>query len=401
MKILYFDPFNGIAGDMILGALIDLGLPREHLEGELEKLSLEGYVLSAERIERQGLVGTNFQVKLTSGDQSEGHGRHFSEIRELIEDSRLDDHIQQQAVSIFRRLAEAEARVHGSDIEGVHFHEVGAIDAIVDIVGACIGFDYLGIEQFYSSPPVLGFGTVKFSHGQWPVPAPATAELLRDWPSRIGPWEGEMTTPTGAAIITTLAGPASEATFVVEKSGFGAGDREMEDAPNMLRLMLGREAAQEGTREGFSASGETILVLEASIDDLDGETFGHFLNLALSRGALDVFYTPIQMKKSRPGVLLTVLCRPGDEGRLTELIFEETSTLGVRLRKDLRWCLEREERRVEIEVGSIRVKVARLHGRIVNIAPEFEDLQRLADEHGLPLKRVRQMAVRAIAELDR
>jgi uncharacterized protein (TIGR00299 family) protein len=278
------------------------------------------------------------------------------------------------------------------------------VDAIVDIVGACIGFDYFEIAGFYTAPLNLGGGTVTFSHGTWPVPAPATVELITGFPSRLSGVEAELTTPTGAAIVTTLALPLKEtATLLLEKVGFGAGDRELPDLPNMLRLVLGQiiEQAQvtEVRKPVPKVQREQILLLEASIDDMEAEMFGHFMELALECNALDVFFTPIQMKKNRPGHLVSVLCVAEDRDRMAELIFRETTTLGLRVMPQERWVLDRELRQINTEFGVVRIKLGRFRGEVVNIAPEYEDLKSIADQRGLPLKQVKQKVMDQLAEL--
>lgn len=410
-KFLYFDPFNGAAGDMIVGALIDLGLPLVHLKTELKKVDIGGYELRAEDIERQGLSGVDFSVRLAERDEggesaSHSHaahsatsGRDLVEIRDLIARSHLSEKVKDWALAIFHRLAAAEARVHGHEVEKVHFHEVGAVDAIVDIVAACVGFEYHEIVEFYTGPFVLGQGMVTFSHGTWPVPTPATLELVRDFPSRIGDIHAELTTPTGAAIITALAKPLPAVDLLFESAGLGAGDRQLEAVPNMLRLMTGNRSYKQELQEQPLAPSEAIVVLEASIDDMEGETYGHFLDLALSERALDVFYTPVQMKKNRPGHLLTLLCRPEDEFRMARLIFRETTTLGLRVHRESRWFLEREQRTIATRLGEIRIKIARLDGKIVNARPEFEDLRRAARDQGVSIKEARAMVSQAIADL--
>lgn len=415
-RILYFDAFNGASGDMILGALIDMGLPLEFLVGELRKLKLEPFELRAAPVEREGLSGINFQVmpvvpaSAGSGQavpphhhgqgtvRTTGHfhgsSRNFIDIRDLIESSGLDAWVRGKSVQIFERLARAEAKVHGSSVEEVHFHEVGALDSIIDIVGSCIGFRFFEVDSFLSSPLHLGGGTVTFSHGTWPVPAPATAELVRGMPTRLGSIDAELTTPTGAAIITTLSTVAESAPLLtLEKWGFGAGDRQLSGIPNMLRLMLGRASGQVSTDSMREREKEEVLLLQANIDDMDSEMLGHFLELALCQGALDVYYTPVQMKKSRPGYLLSLLCSPGDQGKMVDLIFRETTTLGVRSTRHQRWTLKREISIVETEYGPVRVKVGRLNGETVNVSPEFEDLKAIAQRHRIPLKKLRQQVV--------
>jgi uncharacterized protein (TIGR00299 family) protein len=376
---------------------------------------LEGVNLKVEVItERTHDYGQHQDHDLPHPDSEPDHSRRhpehrgYTDIKRLVENSDLDNQVKEISCAVFKRLAEAEAKVHRTTVDDVHFHEVGAIDSIVDIVGSCIGFHYFEVEAFYSSPLGLGGGTVTFSHGTWPVPAPATVELVRGFPTRIGGVDAELTTPTGAAIVTTLAEAADRAPAVCfEKSGYGAGDLELPGKPNMLRLMLGSSAAGQADRSGVADSGrskwvqeEQILLLEASIDDMDPEMFGHFLGLALKQGALDVYYTPIQMKKNRPGLLVSLLCRPEDRDRLVELVFSETTTLGLRVNPQTRWVLEREVRSLDTEYGPVKFKVGRFGGRVVNIAPEYEDLKRISDETGLSLKRLRQELIGKIAELQ-
>ena len=401
--MLYFDPFNGVSGDMILGALIDLGLPLEHLQKELARLGVDGYQLSAERIVRRGLAGINFRVNPADRggfENGKNPRRGFSGIKELIDTSGLDSWVKETAVEIFRRLAVAEAKVHGTSLEKVHFHEVGATDSIVDIVGACIGFHYFGVEVFRSAPLNLGGGTVTFSHGTWPVPAPATAELISEFPVFLGGGHGELTTPTGAAIVTTLAARNEGVLCRCEKSGFGAGDRDIDDIPNMLRLLLGQ--TEQPRREAGLGGGkwrqEEIALLEANLDDTDAETLGHVLELALDKGALDAYCTAIQMKKSRPGVKLSILCRREDQERMASMMFRETTTLGVRRGNWDRWALDREVKCVRTEYGDVRVKIAREGGEIVTAAPEYEDLRSIATRLQIPLRTVRRKVMDQILE---
>ncbi len=426
-KILYFDPFNGASGDMVLGALLDLGLPLEHLEAELSKLGLEPYRLEVEPVERQGLRGVNVRVRPVdpaesssdashhpvsdetdqgSKDRARHHhgGSHPSrgprEIRRLIESSSLDAWVKEKALGIFRRLGEAEAKVHGVPLDRIHFHEVGAVDALVDIVGACVGFRYFEVEEFYSAPLRLGWGTVTFSHGTWPVPAPATVELLKDFPSVMGELQGEMTTPTGAAIITTLVeGDPCPPVCRYFGSGLGTGDRCYENAPNMLRLMLGQTPEGLPRHGELPSSDQKVVVLEASIDDMDPELFGHFLGIALKKGALDVYYTPLYMKKNRPGLLLSILCLPQDSEEMAELIFRETTTFGVRYSWWDRWVLEREIRSLQTDLGSVRVKIGRWRGDVVSVYPEYDDLKTISERENIPLKVVRQKVLEQLRDL--
>ena len=416
--VLYFDAFNGIAGDMILGALIDIGLPLEHLCRELDKLELDGYELCVNKVDRQGLYGTDLKVVLLDEDRGghhhhhheaheAGHGKrsrhhNFREIRELISASELKPEVRDRAVSIFRKLAEAEASVHQSTVDDVHFHEVGALDSLVDIVGACIGFDYFEVKEFYCSSVNLGSGVVTFSHGTWPVPAPATAELLRGFKCRLDSVEAELTTPTGAAVVSVLVDPTAEVPSIkFLKWGFGAGDRELPAIPNMLRLGLGERPSQASASPPFEgACKENVLVLETNIDNMDPETLGYILGRVLNEGALDAYFTPIQMKKNRPGVLFSILCHPRERDRMLELVFRETTTLGVRSSLLERYALERDVRVVETEFGQVRFKVSKYRGKVVNATPEYDDLRRVASETGLPLKEIRKKLTDCSTELQ-
>ncbi len=402
MRVLYFDTFNGVAGDMILGALLDMGLPLDHLRSELGKLDLTGYALSAEPIVREGLRGTNFQVLLTDEQVQHSHHQHRSltQIENLIQSSSLDETIRERAVLIFRRLGEAEAKAHNTTLDHVHFHEVGAVDAIVDVVGACVGFGFFKVDEFYTAPINLGGGTVTFSHGTWPVPAPATAELVRGFPTLLGTVQAELTTPTGAAIVSTLAKPATSPPAAdYSRWGFGAGDREMPGIPNMLRLMIGDTSAGPGGDAVGSIEQQEIIVLEATIDDMEAQVFGYFMELALREGALDVYYTPVQMKKNRPAVLLTVLCSPEQETRMAKLMFRETTTLGVRATRTRRWVVLREIREVQTGYGPVRVKLAHWQGQVINVSPEYEDLKAIAEKTGEPLKTVRRQVLEQIGKV--
>ncbi len=401
-KILYFDAFNGAAGDMILGALIDMGMPLPFLIEELRKLPLSPYEITAEKVSRQGLSGTDLRVVCLkhgghshegSDENHQGH-HHFGEIRDLILESNLDEWVKNTSVSIFSRLAEAEAKVHGSTVESVHFHEVGAIDSIVDIVGSCIGFRFFGIEKFAASPLELGGGLVTFSHGTWPVPAPATAELVKGFPVRVGGAEVEMTTPTGAAIVTSLAGnQVMPEAFEIEKIGLGAGDRTINGIPNMLRLIFGRSSESlEAGKVLENRAGQVVdhvVVLEINIDDMLPEDSGYFMEKAFEEGALDVFFTPIFMKKNRPAIQVTILAPLAKEEHLVNLIFSETTSLGIRRSVTERYVLERETLCVDSEFGKIRLKRGFSQGKTLMLSPEFEDLKTIARENNLSLKEAR------------
>jgi uncharacterized protein (TIGR00299 family) protein len=396
MKLAYFDCFSGISGDMALGALVDAGCPVEHLRGELRGLRVPGWELTAEKVWKNGMAAT--YVKVTTEDQSKH--RSLSAILEILEKSELAARVRERASAIFRRLGEAEARVHDVPLEKIHFHEVGAVDAIVDIVGACIGFEGLGIEKFACSALNVGGGTVKMAHGVLPVPAPATANLLQGMPTYSNGVQKELVTPTGAAIVAALCeawGP--QPAMTVGAIGYGAGTADLEEQPNVVRIMIG-EAVGKGEERGAQAGvpvllDEEIAVIEANLDDMNPQIYGYFLEKALGAGALDVYTTPVQMKKNRPGTLLTVLCKPGDTQGLMDLIFAETTTFGVRTYRAQRRVLPREWVSVGTEFGEVRIKVSRVNGRILHVAPEFEDCKRAAEEKGVPLQRVIASALRS------
>jgi uncharacterized protein (TIGR00299 family) protein len=386
MKLAYFDCFSGISGDMTLGALVDAGCAVEHLRGELRGLQVPGWELTAEKVWKNGMAAT--YVKVTTEDQSKH--RSLGAILEVLEKSQLVARVRERASAIFRRLGEAEARVHDVPLEKIHFHEVGAVDAIVDIVGACIGFEALGIEKFACSALNVGGGTVKMAHGVLPVPAPATANLLQGRPTYSNGVQKELVTPTGAAIVATLCetfGP--QPAMSVDAIGYGAGTEDIEGQPNVVRIMVG-EAAEKSVA-GFD---EEIAVVEANLDDMNPQIYGYFLEKALGVGALDVYTTPVQMKKNRPGTLLTVLCKPQDTNALMSLIFAETTTFGVRTYRAQRRVLPREWVSVGTEFGEVRIKVSRVNGRILHVAPEFEDCKKLAAEKDVPLQRVIAEALR-------
>ena len=371
---------------MTLGALVDAGCNLAEMETHLRRLPVPGWKISAEKVVRRGFRAT--QVKVESSDPQ--RHRSLSAILELIERAELPQGIAEKASRIFQRLGKAEALVHGVPIEKVHFHEVGAVDAIVDIVGAAAGFEQLGIEDFFCSALNVGGGRVETQHGSLPVPAPATAELLRGAPTYSNGIQRELVTPTGAAIVATLAsrfGPQPGMT--VAAIGLGAGSAELAEQPNVLRLFVGEAVTRvDNSSINNATPDEDILVLEANLDDMSPQVYGYFAERALEAGALDVFSIPVHMKKNRPGQLITVLCKPGEEGKFSELLFRETTTLGVRQSSVQRRTLQRESIAVETSVGSIRMKIARLNGHILNVAPEYVDCETAAAEHGVPLKQV-------------
>ncbi len=380
MKLCYLDCFSGISGDMLLGALVDAGLSPAALESELRKLDLKGWSLSTERVQRGGLTATKLDFKISETH----HHRTWKKIRELIRASALAAPVQQRAELIFDRLAEAEAGVHGVAKDEVHFHEVGAMDSILDIVGASVAMEKLSIEKIVVSPLNLGSGSVKTAHGTLPVPAPATAALLKNAPVYSTGVAAELVTPTGAAVVAALAaeyGPLPR--MSVSAIGYGAGSRDLTEQANVLRVFLG-----ERLEESRAADEPTVSIIEANLDDMSPQLGGYFMEQALAAGALDVFYTPVQMKKNRPGVLLTVICPSERVDALSELVFQQTTTIGLRIYEAQRRVLAREFVAVETPHGSVRMKVARLNGRVLNAAPEYDDCQRLAREKSVPLKQV-------------
>lgn len=391
MKVAYFDCFSGAAGDMILAALIDAGWPVEALHAVVERLGLPGVSVCAGKVERGGLSAMQVLVRVEPACEKEH--RHLSQIEAIIGRGVFEPRVADAARRIFRRLAEAEAQVHGTSVERVHFHEVGAADAIVDIVGACAALAQLGIESVTCSPVPPGYGTVACEHGVMPVPTPATARLLYGVPLAVCDGEGELTTPTGAAILTTLAsgfGPPPAMTLTAV--GVGAGTREGSRRSNILRVLVGETCAAAG------AEIDTVEVLEAQLDDADGQTLAYAAQRLLEAGALDVYLTPILMKKGRPGQLLTVLSSPPDVVRLEEIILRETTTFGVRRHPCRRSRLGRELVAVPTPFGPIRVKVGRRDGKCLQIWPEYEDCAAAAQRAGLSLREVQQAVLRAWSE---
>src|SRR5579884_3639075 len=374
MKLVYFDCFSGISGDMTLGALADAGVPLDRIREELRGLQVPGWEISSEKVWKNGMAATYVRVKT----EDTSRHRSLSSILEILDKSSLAAPVRERAAAIFRKLGEAEASVHDVPLEKIHFHEVGAVDAIVDIVGACVGFAELGIERFVCSPLNVGGGTAKMAHGVLPVPAPATAKLLIGKPTYSTGVQKELVTPTGAAIVATLCdafGP--QPAMATNAIGYGAGSADLEGEPVFQ---------------------EEIAVMEANMDDMNPQIYGYFLEKALAAGALDVYTTPVQMKKNRPGTLLTVLAKPEDVSPLTKLIFSETTTFGVRIQPARRHVLPREHVSVATEYGEVRVKVSRVNGRIFHAAPEFEDCKRIASEKNVPLQRVIGEALRKYEE---
>jgi len=395
-KIAYLDCHSGISGDMFLGAMLDAGLSLDTLKAALTALPITGYQLVSEPFHDKGIRGLRFAVAVTEEEQP---ARHLSDIGALLRASALPAGVRETALAVFQCLAEAEATVHGSTLEAVHFHEVGAIDAIVDITGAAIAIEALGITQLYASPLPLSSGHVKTAHGFLPVPAPATLEILR----RVAaPWkpcsaEGELVTPTGAALLATLARFETPA-IAIDRVGYGFGQKSF-PWPNCLRLCLGQAQGLPGiaTDSAESAGTDWVMVIESNIDNMTGELLGGLMDRLLAAGALDVSYIPMQMKKNRPAVMVTVIC-PVEEGdTLAHVLLRETSTLGVRIQQVRRLKAQRTQERIETPLGPIMVKIKRLGARLISAAPEYEDCQRIALERNMPLEEVYELARQAIA----
>jgi uncharacterized protein (TIGR00299 family) protein len=380
-RIAYFDCFSGISGDMVLGALVDAGADLRTIEAELRKLGLEGWSISAEKVKRGAIFATQVKVETSEGH----HHRGLSIILGRIDKAGLAQRAADRARRIFTRLAEAEAKVHNLPVEEVHFHEVGAVDSIVDIVGAAIAFELLGIDEFACSALDVGAGQVKTAHGLLPVPAPATAELLRGAPLYTSGIARELVTPTGAAIATTLSTRYAQIPeMTLQAVGYGAGSADLTEKANVLRILIGENATSEAG-EHWDAP---VSVIETNLDDMSPQIYGYFVERALAAGALDVFSTAVQMKKNRPGVLLTILCDAAHTARLMDLVFRETTSIGVRTYDVRRKVLDRESVPVETPFGEVRMKVSRMNGSVLNVTPEYEDCQRLAAEKGIPLKQV-------------
>jgi pyridinium-3,5-bisthiocarboxylic acid mononucleotide nickel chelatase len=446
MRIAYLECFSGISGDMFLGALVDAGVPARLLEETLAALGV-GAKLEISRVVRSGISATKVDVWVdgekdmpreeywakqdvaralspakADHDHAHSHGhehlhgdshhehteqsrakapaphkhthphRGLTEIRQIISAAAISESAKTTAIRTFEALGAAEAKIHSVPVESIHFHEVGAADAIVDIVCAAVGAEALGVDEIVCSRLNVGGGTVKCAHGTFPVPAPATVELLKGVLVYSSGIEAELVTPTGAAIAKTLAtrfGAFPE--MKIEKSAYGAGSRDFPGHPNVLRLVIGEALPLLASK----TKSETVSVLEANIDDLNPQVFGYVMDRLLEEGALDVFGMPVQMKKNRPGTLLTVLSKPEDAENLAQLIFSETTTLGVRRREESRQTLARRWESVRTEWGEVRIKIASMNGTVTNYAPEYEDCRRIAAEHHVPLKTVMQEAARA------
>lgn len=390
--MLYFDCFSGASGDMVLGALLDLGLPVDALKSALGTLAVDYDDVTAERVSRAGVSATKFRLLERPKDPAAAPGHahyHLKGIVNKIRRSALKPESQERAVHLFERLAEAESAIHDTPMEKVHLHEVGALDSVIDIVGAVYGFDWFGIDDIVSSPLNVGGGTVHCAHGEFPVPAPATARLLAGVPI-YGSGTSELVTPTGALLVTGYArsfGPLPA--MRMEAIGYGAGDRDPKGTPNVLRILRGERA------DASVGLDDRVVKIECEIDDMNPQLFGPLMDGLLAAGALDVFYTPVQMKKSRPGTLITVIAPTDRRHPLTDLLFKESTTIGVRYEEMSRTCLDRATETVTTPYGDVRFKIARRNGQELNASPEFDDCARLAAEHGVSVKAVQAAAVRA------
>jgi hypothetical protein len=410
VRILYFDCFSGAAGDMILGAMLDAGLPFEALERALGSLAVEGWDVSAERVLKTGLTATKFRVHQRVHTHSHEHAQshahvhshphphhhHHSlkDIERAIGRSALSESARARATGMFRRLAEVEASIHGMPVDQVHLHEVGAIDSIIDIVGAAFGIEWFNADRIVASPLNVGGGMIKSAHGVFPVPAPATLRLLKDAPVYSTGIQTELLTPTGALILSEYAsgfGPMPQ--MRVDRVGYGAGERDLAETPNVVRLVVG-EAAGDAPVTG-------VVSIECEIDDMNPQIFGALMDRLYAAGALEVFYASVQMKKNRPGTLMTIVAKPELRPALIELVFRETTTIGVRYQEVARECLDREMVTVATSFGPVRFKVARRGQTLMNAQPEFDDLTKLAAEHHVPVKEVQSVALAAWLEHSR
>ena len=405
MKTLYFDCFSGAAGDMLLGALLDAGLPLDALRAALGSLGVEGWDISADKVVKTGITATKFRVHEATANGTGHRHYHLAGIKKRIGQSALSDAAKARAMALFDRLAEAEASIHGMPVEKVHLHEVGALDSVVDIVGCVFALEWFGAERVVVSPLNVGSGTVKTAHGVYPVPAPATLRLVGDAPVYGGQVAAELLTPTGALVLTDYASSyGAMPAMRVERVGYGAGDRDFESTPNVLRVVVGEAAGEHVTGSRQADGGQearhsmTVSVIECEIDDMNPQIFGRLMDQLYAAGALDVLYGAVQMKKNRPGTLMTLIARPEDRERLVDLVFRETTTIGVRFAEMRRECLERETVTVATALGPVRFKVASRGGDVFNAQPEFDDLVRLANEHSRPVKDVQALAAKAWLE---
>ena len=408
-KILYFDCFAGAAGDMILGALIDAGLPLDELKRALGSLAVEGWDISVDRVLKKGVTATKFRVhelshsgsRLPAPGAHQGHDHHahhhLKDIFAAIDRSALSAGGKAKAIKMFRRLGEVEAAIHGTKIDKVHLHEVGALDSIIDIVGAVFALEWFAADRIVVSPLNVGGGMVKSAHGVFPVPAPATLALVKNVPVYSSGIQAELLTPTGALILTEYAssfGPVPA--MKISTVGYGAGDRDLEETPNVVRVLVGE--AEDDQKARTPGKSHSVVVLECEIDDMNPQIYGVLMEKLYAAGALEVFYAAVQMKKNRPGTLMTIVARPELRDVITDIVFRESTTIGIRHQELSRECLDREMVTVQTPIGAVRFKVARRDGRVLNVQPEFEDLAKLSAERGIPIKDAQAIAHKAWLE---
>lgn len=388
--IAYFDCFSGISGDMTLGALVDAGVPLSKLKRELARLPVKGYRLTSKEVKKAGMRATKVDVLIKHSAVSDQHSaKKWKDIEKIIQTSSLSKDIKQKGLIIFKRLFEAEAKVHGGLFDEVHLHELGAIDCIVDIFGSIIGLDILGIDTIYSSALNLGSGSIRSEHGLLPVPAPASVELLKGIPVYSSGVKFELTTPTGAALISSLAagfGPMPD--MEISKAGVGAGDKDFKEQPNILRMFIGEKIGKKSQESGARSQEDSITVIETNIDDMNPQVYEYVMDKLFKAGALDVFLTPIIMKKGRPGIKLSVLCNDDKREELIEIILHETTSIGVRFYRAERKVLQRELKSIKTKYGSVDVKVSKLGDRKQKTSAEYEDCRKAAKKFNVPLLEV-------------
>lgn len=392
MKILYYECFAGISGDMNLGAMVDLGISPDYLKKELKKLGVTGYELKVYRDQRKGISGTKVDVVIKSHDSNEHHHRNFKDIKNIISKSSLNDNIKDTSLRIFGKVAEAEAKIHNKNIDEIFFHEVGAIDSIVDIVGAAICLDYLKPDMIYSSTVELGGGFVDCNHGTLPVPAPASVEILKGAPVKMGTVKYEAATPTGAAILAACADEFSDnVNFIIEKTGYGIGNKD-ENIPNILRVYIGKSLPENQVEKTSS------LIIECNIDDMNPEFYDYIINSLFDSGAKDVYITPIIMKKSRPAAKLSVLCERSSEKLIEEILFRETSSLGLRKYQVEKIMLNRKITTVDTKYGKVKIKSAYYKEKLIKSKPEYEDCIKIARNENIPIKEVYNLVEKLLIE---
>lgn len=394
MKVLYYDCFSGISGDMNLGAMIDLGIEKEYLISELKKLGLNEYEIKVSKDNRKGISGTRVDVILMNEQSPHHHHfhRNLKDILSIINSSMLNENVKKLSADIFMKVALAEAKVHDVPLNEVHFHEVGAVDSIVDIIGAAICIDYLKVDKIMSSKVEVGGGFVKCAHGILPVPAPATAEILKDIPIKSGRIFFEATTPTGAAILASIVNEYTDSkSFNIKKIGCGIGHKDEGDIPNILRVFLGETQEEKYLEKGYSIKDynrEEAIILECNIDDMNPEIYGYVMEKLLKNGAMDVYMTPIIMKKGRPAIILSVLCDESTEEKLQDILLIETTTIGVRKYRVKKTMLKRETVKINTIYGDVSAKISYINGETVKFKPEYEDCKKIAEDYIIPIKKV-------------